>query len=84
MEKQMYNDVIQSSFDVVGFFEEIFVGNKFMGCIPTEYQPERKIGYAGRTQRVVVDTFTTTSKKCVKNGTIITTYYFPVCGKIKK
>lgn len=76
-----YNDVVESDYEVFGFYQDVFVDGKFVGCITSDYIPERPFGYAGRTISVAEDTFLTSQKKKVKKGQEMTTVYYPLCGR---
>lgn len=85
MEKRKnYNDVVESNYEVFGFYEDVFVDGKFLGTIDAEYTQGRSFGYAGRTSRVAEDNFLTSQKKVVKKGQTISTLYYPLCGRFIK
>lgn len=81
MNQVNYNSVFESLFEVKGFFLEIFINNQFQGSIPCQYTPGRNTGYTGREIITLECDITTSTKKRLKKGTIVTTYYFPICGK---
>ena len=81
METKLFNDVFPSKFEVTGFFLEIFIGNQFVGSIPSDYIPNRKTGYVGREKITLEADIITSTKKRVKKGTEVMTYYMPMCGR---
>lgn len=76
----IYNDPI---FDVFGFFCDVFVGGKMVGCIEVEYDGKRTIGYYGRTKHQAEQDFVTNRKFLVKRGAEYETIIYPLCGRVK-
>jgi hypothetical protein len=76
----MYIDPI---FEVKGFYLEVFVAGKMIGCVEVEYDETRTIGYYGRMKHTADQSFTTDRKILVKQGTEFESIFYPICGKVK-
>lgn len=69
-------------FENLGYFEEIKLDGKNMGCVLCDEDPAREVGYYGKQTKVVDVAFFTDRKKKIKAGSVIETYYYPICGRI--
>ena len=69
-------------FESLGFFKEIYINRKYIGCIPCETDPTRKIGYMGRKNEVMGEDMVINKTK-IKKGSVVETIYYPLCGRIK-
>jgi hypothetical protein len=66
--------------ETIGYFEEYFVNQKFVGTKMTEPQ-DREIGYYGKQVNVANDDIILDNKKRVKKGQEYYTRYYPLNGR---
>ena len=66
--------------ETIGYFEEYFVNQKFVGTKMTEQQ-DREIGYYGKQVKVADDDIILDNKKRVKKGQEFYTRYYPLNGR---
>lgn len=64
-------------FEILGYFEEYYIGNKFIGTRPTEKQ-DRKIGYSGQISYIADKDIVFENKKRIKKDTNYRTLYYPL------
>ena len=72
---------MEGLFEHIGFFEEYWFEGRFIGTLPCEEQ-ERIFGYKGKKTFELTTTIKI-GKKTLKQGQIVSTMYFPLCGKAK-
>ena len=66
--------------ETIGYFEEYFVKQKFIGTKPTEKQ-DREMGYYGKQTKIAETEIVLDNKKKVKKGQEYYTRYYPLNGK---
>jgi len=82
--KPLSEIVEASTYEVFGFYKEIHLDNRFMGSFLCEYDPTKKIGYAGRCLEVLPEDVYTDKKIRVKKSQQVSTIMYPLCGSVKK
>lgn len=66
--------------ETIGYFEEFFVNQKFIGTKPTEKQ-DREMGYYGSQTKIAETEIVLDNKKKVKKGQEYYTRYYPLNGR---
>jgi hypothetical protein len=66
--------------ETIGYFEEFFVNQKFIGAKLTEKQ-DREIGYYGKQIKIADTEIVLDNKKKIKKGQEYYTRYYPLNGK---
>ena len=69
-------------FEDLGYFKEYYIGNKFVGTMPSEKDRE-VIGYCGQTKETILERLELQNKKVIKPNTEVTTILYPLCGRLK-
>ena len=69
-------------FESLGFFKEIYINRKYIGCISCDVEQNRKVGYVGRKNEVMGEDMVINKTK-IKKGSVVETIYYPLCGRIK-
>jgi len=75
------NTNIKNGFEVIGYFEEYLVDNKFIGTKRVEFDPSRSLGWAGRKTFYAAKDIILDRGKKIKAGTKYYTYLQQLCGK---
>lgn len=70
-------------FEDLGFFKEYYIDGKFIGTTPSEKDRET-IGYLGRKTETTKEKIECSNGKKIKSGIEVTTYLYPLTGKLKK
>lgn len=70
-------------FEILGYFREYYIDNKFIGCLNIKKDREQ-IGYYGRKYEILEDDIFLDNKKKIKKGTKVNTIIYPLNGKIIK
>lgn len=63
--------------NIIGYFKEFYIQNKFIGCLPITYNNEI-IGYEGKKKEVLSQTIILDNKKKIKKGTEVLTMIYPL------
>lgn len=69
-------------FEDLGYFKEYYIGNKFIGTLPSVKDRE-VIGYCGQTKETILERLELQNNKVIKPNTEVTTILYPLCGKLK-
>ncbi len=83
MKTENYNHLVESNYEVFGFFKEYYLDGKYLGSTRCEYEEGRTLGYYGRTYEVFTETFLTDTNKRVPKGVKVLTALNPLCGRYK-
>lgn len=76
-----YNELTDNTFEVFGFFKELFIDRKYMGTVKCEYEAGRTLGYFGKKVESFDFDIITDTKKKIKAGSKVETILMPFCGK---
>ena len=74
---------IKTTFKVLGYYEEYFVDNKFVGTKPSEFDGERTLGWFGRKTSFATEDIILERGKKIKTGVKYFTYLQQLCGKFQ-
>lgn len=77
------NVLENSTFEIFGWFREYYVDGKFIGAVRITEPDRTHIGYAGRTNTILMRDITLNNKKRLKSGISVDTILYPLCGKKK-
>ena len=61
---------IKTTFKVLGYYEEYFVDNKFVGTKPSEFDGERTLGWFGRQTSYATEDLILERGKKIKTGVV--------------
>ena len=70
-------------FEIVGYFREYYVENKYIGSITIEKDRE-EIGYSGKQTHILENDLIFENKKKIKKGTQVNTVIYPINGRAIK
>ena len=71
----------KNTFKIIGYFEDYFVDNKYIGSKRCDEQPERTQGFFGQKYFYAPDDIILEKGKKIKRGTKYKTYYNQLSGK---
>ena len=72
-----------NNFKIIGYFEDYFVDNKYIGSKKCDEQPDRRQGFFGQKYFHAVDDIILEKGKKIKRGTKYKTYYNQLSGKFE-
>jgi hypothetical protein len=71
----------KTKFNIIGYYEDYFVDNKFIGTKRCDEQPDRTKGFFGQKYFFATDDIILEKGKKIKRGTKYKTYYNQLSGK---
>jgi len=71
---------MKTHFEHLGFTRDYYVGDKYIGTIPCEYDADSLLGYASR-QDLIAETDMRIGKRNIRRGTSYWTIVNETCGK---
>lgn len=77
------DQITQTKFQVLGYFEEYFIDGKFIGTLPCQYDSQRQFGWFGRKTSYATEDIILERGKKIKAGTKYYTYVQQLCGKFQ-
>lgn len=71
----------ENTFKIIGYYEDYFVDNKYIGSKNCKEQPERTLGFFGQQYSYAIKDIILEKGKKIKAGVKYKTYYNQLSGK---